>query len=124
MRKWMSFLIAYAVLSGCTHELPEPESIVKAEGMTGGQNERVEKPFIRHSVKGRTLFIESYIPGHSFAENIKMVLVIDGQPHGEYRTAAFVVKNLPKGNHRYKVDVQKTDGQPMGISKEFTYTVY
>ncbi len=123
MGKWIGLFVLLMILSGCRQELPEPE-VINAQA-----SEQAQLMKVHHTMQGNSLLIECFVPSISFSptngtnEQAKIRLSINGQFHSEYETAAFIVKNVPKGKHRIKLDIVKLDNEPLGMSKQFLVTV-
>lgn len=84
-----------------------------------------QNPFtVHYHVKGNNLFIECIVTDVSFRENskkqAKIELYVDGKKVSEFRSAAFVVKNMPRGPHHIKLEVVKENGEPYYLWKEFS----
>lgn len=111
---------------GCAHRLPEPESM-KAKA---SEESIDQKTFTVHeNLKGSTLFIECIVPSISFSNQSgkknqgKARLYMNGTFHSEHTTAAFIVKDLPKGVHDMKIEIVNLNNEPIGLSKEFSVTI-
>ncbi|MBU5210939.1 MULTISPECIES: hypothetical protein [Heyndrickxia] len=122
-------LLFLIVLSGCRQTIPKPESY-NAEA---SENDKVvqsnPRTTIKHVIQGSDLFVECMVPSISFSgmnknvERGKIKVYVDGALHGEYYTAAFVMKGLSKGVHHIKIEVVKLNNKSHGLSKEFYVTI-
>lgn len=127
MRAILSFFVLLLILSGCRQELPEPE-VMSAKASEQTQEEMADMK-VHHTVQGKSLLIECFIPNISFSRDRqsnelgKVILSINGKFHAEYETAAFIVKNLPKGNHEIQLDVVNLKNEPLGMSEQFQITI-
>ncbi|MBW8348658.1 hypothetical protein K0H71_04230 [Bacillus sp. IITD106] len=124
MKKILVCLFLFVLLTGCRHKLPEPESMI-AEA--SDQINRPEIIDIRHIVEGRNVKIECIVSGVSFVSsdqnNGKIMLYVDGEKVGEYKTPAFIVKNLEPGTHRLKIEVVNQNNLSYGINRQFLVTI-
>ncbi|MGR3763737.1 hypothetical protein [Rossellomorea sp. NS-SX7] len=113
------------VLCGCKDDIPEPENFsfvkkVQAE----------ESLSVKHIVQGNQVFIECIVPNVTFSSARKGAkkgkILVTSNTNGlykEYHTAAFVVKNLPKGNHILTIEVVSPSNKSFGIKKQLYVTI-
>jgi hypothetical protein len=118
-------MIMLLLAGGCAQKLPEPESLKAKASEEGIQNQlRVHR-----YIKGNALYIECFAPAVTFSgmsrekTKGKIHVYMDGQFHSEYHTAAFIVKDMPKGVHKMKVAIVHPDGKSLGLSEQFTVTI-
>ncbi|MFS0645060.1 hypothetical protein [Siminovitchia sp. 179-K 8D1 HS] len=111
---------------GCAQRLPEPESM-KAKASEESQTQKTLT--VHRNVKGNTLFIECFVPSISFSNQSgvknkgKARLYMNGKFHSEHETAAFIVKDLPKGVHAIKIEIVNLNSEPVGLSEQFSVTI-
>lgn len=127
------------ILSGCHQDIPRPESVVKAEqikttAIPVDQETIKQNPtrslFVQHKIKGSHVFVECILTGISFREQDhagqevgKLVVSVDGKKTAEVTSAAFILKNLPPGEHKVKLEVVNLKDKPYGITKEFLVNI-
>jgi hypothetical protein len=83
---------------------------------------------VKHKVVNGDVYIECFVPNFSFTQkgqNSKkngeghLLLYINGSKVDEIYRAAFIVKDLPAGKHKIKVEVVHNDSSPYnGLKKE------
>ncbi|WML56899.1 hypothetical protein [Neobacillus sp. PS2-9] len=85
---------------------------------------------VQHETKGKDVLVECIVTGISFRESNqssqkigKMVIWIDGKRNREVTTAAFIIKGLPQGTHKVRLEVVKLNNEPYGLVKEFMVNV-
>ena len=85
---------------------------------------------VHHQVKGHNLFVDCILTGISFRESDqlqqkvgKMIVWIDGKKYQEVSSAAFIVKGLPAGDHKLKLEIVKLTNEPYGLIKEFMVNI-
>ncbi|QWC24360.1 hypothetical protein KJK41_08620 [Bacillus haikouensis] len=127
MKKYIVLAAALlVVLSGCRDNAPpEPESfsfVKKAQAQ--------ETLSVKHIVQGNQVFIECIVPDVTFSSSRKGAkkgkIVVTSNTNGlykEFHTAAFVVKNLPKGNHILTIEVVSPKNKSLGIKKQLYVTI-
>lgn len=123
-------------LIACQQDLPKPES--KSNDMQKGRVivasamvEPNKDPFmVKHYIKGNEVFVECMIRNFSFRKsenkNVqtgKMRVYIDGKMKQEVESAAFVLRDLRKGNHRIALELINHNGQRTALKKEIIITI-
>lgn len=136
-------MILLGIISGCQKDMqvqeskPLVKSIFKTNFMEATyvkakhfRNEGTPSLFVHYETRGTNLFVECIVNGISFREKDqskqkvgKMIVWIDGKKSQEISSAAFVIKQLPSGNHRFKLEVVNLQNVPYGISKEFMVNI-
>lgn len=129
------------ILTGCHRDIPKPESkvtmavkhVAAAEHARHQQlSNQTQKPslFVQHKIKGNQVFVECILTGISFRETDnagqkvgKLVVWVDGKRTNEVASAAFIMKNLPPGNHNVKLEVVKLNNESYGLTKEFLVNI-
>ena len=118
------------LLSGCKEKMPEPESFAFTKKAEAANHESKDLS-IKHMVQGNQVYIECIVPNVTFtstskkgAEKGKIVVRSNtGNLYKEYHTAAFVVKNLPKGVHLLNVEIVGKNNKSLGMKKQFYVTI-
>lgn len=127
MKKIAAYIFILFMLTGCGHELPNPQMIIaKASERNGMASKDMN---IHYVVQGNKILVECIIPAISFSgkdqglQNGKIDVYVNGHLHSQFETAAFIVRDLKKGNHSIKVDVVNMDNQSLGMSEQFSVTI-
>jgi hypothetical protein len=86
--------------------------------------------FVHYQIKGNNLFVDCVLTGISFRETDyskekvgKMIVWVDGKKLQEVSAAAFIIKGLPPGEHKLKLEVVKLTNEPYGLMKEFMVNI-
>lgn len=123
-------------LFACQKDLPEPESksndlpygkVIVASGWALSDKD----PFmVKHYIKGNNVYVECMIKNFSFRDSGnrkvqtgKMHVYIDGKKKQEFSSAAFILRDLRKGNHRITLELIKQNGQKTTLKKEFIISI-
>lgn len=103
------------------------EQIVMA---SSNVNDGIPALFVQYESKGHNVFVECIVTGVTFREKNdsnqkagKMIVWIDGKKSKEVSTAAFIIKDLAKGNHKLKLEVVDLHNKPYGLTKEFMVNI-
>ncbi|WP_018662909.1 hypothetical protein [Heyndrickxia acidiproducens] len=122
----LTILAMFLLLSGCNGHLPD-KKLTRADA---AEKTNIKQINIRHFVKDNDLFVECIIPSVTFSDKKQhspqaaINVYVDGAMAGEYRTAAFVVKDIKKGVHTVRLEVVKRgSGKDLGLHKQFFITV-
>lgn len=82
---------------------------------------------VQYQTRNQNVFVECVVTGVSFRDSDrstqkigKIIIWMDGKRQQEATGAAFIVKNVPPGDHHLKIEVVSLDNKPYGMSKEFT----
>lgn len=119
-------LIALVSINLSAGQVPMARMVEKPmfNGQKVSANENLK---IMHLVKGNNVYIECIVPGMSFVsdkgtENKEgyIQLYINGKKLMKYQRAAFVIKDLPKGNHDIKLEFIYRHNQSSRVAKEFS----
>jgi hypothetical protein len=85
---------------------------------------------VQHQVKGKNIFVECVLTGISFRQLEKsrqkvgkLIVSIDGKKNQEVVSAAFILKNLPAGEHKVKLEVVNLNNEPYGLMREFLVNI-
>ncbi|WP_102347053.1 hypothetical protein [Bacillus sp. Marseille-P3661] len=88
---------------------------------------------VREEVRDNNVYVECVISNFTFSKRNEKVankqgtgyikLYLNNQKIDDIYTAAFIMKGLPKGVHRVKLELVNNDGTPYGVEKEFEVTV-
>ncbi|BCB03232.1 hypothetical protein [Bacillus sp. KH172YL63] len=130
MKKSVLLLIGLLVLlSGCKEKMPEPEIFSFTKKAEAAKQDETALS-IKHMVQGNQVYIECIVPNVTFTANKKgaekgkiVVRSGTGKLYKEYHTAAFVVKNVPKGVHLFDVEIVGKNNKPLGLKKQFYVTI-
>ncbi|MEI5906047.1 hypothetical protein WAK64_03050 [Bacillus spongiae] len=122
MKKIM-IIMMLLVPAGCRDSVPEPESVVASVLPKQSIKVNEDSFTVRHIVQKQNLYIECMLKDISFSGKNgkkvgKVVVSVNGKKQGEFNTAAFVVKNLPKGNHHIQLEVMTLNNEPL-LQKQF-----
>ncbi|MCE4048429.1 MULTISPECIES: hypothetical protein [Bacillaceae] len=136
MKKILMFCIpALFLLNGCNNDVPDPQ--VKEEGqaaMNLGSETALASAYVQsqditvhYLIKGNNVYIDCKAPSLSFREDSgketgKIILEMDGKTVGEYKSAAFVVRNVESGQHQALLKIINNKGINL-FQKEFTVTI-
>lgn len=126
-------------LMGCQKDIPEPETKITLQSLSytslssdipvsGIEHQQTEPFYVKHHVKGKEVLIECIVQGITFRETNannkgKILLYVDGKKREEISSAAFIVKGLPSGTHRLKLEVIKENNGSLHLQKEFNITI-
>jgi hypothetical protein len=111
-----------------TIEIIEVSSSNQAVETVANKDERTLS--LKHDVNGKDVLIECYVPNFHFSKE-KMGkpnkdgeghihLYLNGKKIGRIFKAAFIVKGLPSGKHKLKVEVAHNNHTPYkGLAEEF-----
>lgn len=85
---------------------------------------------LKHFVDGNDVYIECFIPDFNFSNDKKrntgdgyVRIYINGQKMDTFYTAAFVLKDLPEGQHEIRVQVVRNNHSPYHYGKSFDVTI-
>jgi hypothetical protein len=142
MRNVWTVFFLFFMLVACGNNKPEPETTVKAVPFTAiHQQEKAEMEVmsrpnkqqiqIQYHVKGHDVYVDCYIPHFTFQKNKKknvngeghLVLYLNGKKVDEITTAAFILKGLPAGKHKLKVEMVHNDSTTYHISNEIEVSI-
>ncbi|MDM5357895.1 hypothetical protein ACDZ29_18190 [Peribacillus sp. RS7] len=133
MRKLILVLTVLMAASGCGKKIPEPENSEVAIQDVTAHKAATTVSSIRNSdedfrvktfVKGNSVYVECYLKNYGFSEanseQLATVSVfIDNQKKVDKRTAAFILKDVPNGMHKIKLEILNGSGEKTGLQKEF-----
>lgn len=128
VKKCLFLILSLCCLYGCQRDLPEPEVQVffPMESFVAS-HENLSTLDVRYFIDKNKLYIECLTPNISFnnqGENQgKILLFINGTLKKEFWSAAFIVKDLPKGRHHIRLEVVKLNNEPYQLTKEFTINI-
>lgn len=127
MKKILVFCIpALFLLSGCNNDVPDPEVKEKGQAATAA-NAQPQAVAVHYLVKGNNVYIDCKTPYLSFREDSeketgKITLQLDGKMAGEFKSAAFVVRNLERGEHNALLKIVNDKGINV-YQEEFIVTI-
>jgi hypothetical protein len=132
MKRFIMVLTVLVAATGCGKKIPEPENLAAAiqsvndlkAATTVSTVQRNDEDFqVKTFVKGNSVFVECYLKDYSFSKgNPKQLATvsvsIDDQKQDELRTAAFILKDVPNGMHKIRLEILNRSGQKTGLIKE------
>ncbi|WP_349729608.1 hypothetical protein [Peribacillus frigoritolerans] len=132
MRKLILALAVLVAAAGCGKKIPEPEnsgvamqdvSTVTAATTVSSIRNSDEDFRVKTFVKGSSVYVECYLKNYGFSvsnpEQLATVSVsIDNQKKVNMKTAAFILKDVPNGMHKIKLEVLSGSGEKTGLQKE------
>ncbi|RLQ95859.1 hypothetical protein [Falsibacillus albus] len=120
----IALLLSVMLLGGCQSYIPEKHGEINAKAQTVSQSS-AKKMNVKHVVRGKDVFVECVISSISLngKNPAKIAVYVDGRLNGDYQTAAFIIKGLPKGVHHIKLDLVNSNHSRYGVSKDFYVTI-
>lgn len=132
MRKLILALTVLMAATGCGKKIPEPEnSGVAIQGVstleaatTVSSIQNSDEDFrVKTFVKGNSVYVECYLKNYGFSESnpeqlATVSVFIDNQKKVDMKTAAFIVKDVPNGMHKIKLEILNGVGEKTGLQKE------
>ncbi len=78
---------------------------------------------VKTFVKGNSVYVECYLKNYGFSESnpeqlATVSVFIDNQKKVDMKTAAFIVKDVPNGMHKIKLEILNGAGEKTGLQKE------
>jgi hypothetical protein len=136
-------ILLICFLGGCQQYLSDPTNqskvvpvtnmnLVQSEILPVAYQDSKEIPsfMVQYKTMGKNVFVECILRGISFRESEqtrqkvgKLIVWIDGKRNQEVSTAAFIIKSLPPGNHKVKLEVVNLNNVPYGLTKEFLVNI-
>jgi hypothetical protein len=128
------FILLSLSLIACQRDLPEPETnslVVSAAQLPNNVVSKQRDSFqVKSFVKGNDVFIECRISNFSFREHNKnrnrsgkLNVYVDGKKYNQYSSAAFIVKDLNRGNHRISLQIVDSNGHKTSLKKEMVINI-
>ncbi|WP_312469166.1 hypothetical protein [Neobacillus sp.] len=131
------------IATGCLKDVSNPETkskIVLVKQQRKIQTETIpvynqnlkEIPtlYVHHKINDKQVLVECIVTGISFRETDrtkqkvgKLVVWVDGKRNFEVDSAAFIIKGLPAGSHKLKLEVVKLNNESYGLAKEFMVNI-
>ncbi|WP_148357026.1 hypothetical protein [Peribacillus simplex] len=132
MRKLILALTVLVAVSGCGKKIPEPEnsgvamqgvSTLKAATTVSRIRNSDEDFRVKTFVKGNSVYVECYLKNYGFSESnpeqlATVSVFIDNQKKVDMKTAAFILKDVPNGMHKIKLEILNGSGEKTGLQKE------
>ncbi|MED3909241.1 hypothetical protein P4597_08560 [Peribacillus simplex] len=132
MRKLILALTVLVAVSGCGKKIPEPEnsgvamqgvSTLKAATTVSSIGNSDEDFRVKTFVKGNSVYVECYLKNYGFSESnpeqlATVSVFIDNQKKVDMKTAAFILKDVPNGMHKIKLEILNGSGEKTGLQKE------
>ncbi|KMK96625.1 hypothetical protein [Rossellomorea marisflavi] len=111
------------VLSGCRDTPPEPKSVAASAHVQNSLS-------VKHLTRGNEVLVECIATGVTFTDQQKgatagkiVIRSATANVYEEHRTAAFIIKGMPKGTHLIELDVVGMDNKSLGMKKKFYVTI-
>lgn len=130
MKEFIRIFLALLVVSGFSQYISEPNDYnslfeLKTEAATLSDQDFLVKTF----VKGNDVYVECYMKKYRFSQTndkewVTIMVSLDGKKHSEQSTAAFIVKQVPNGKHKIKLDIFNKDRERIGLTKEFEVHIH
>lgn len=93
-------------------------------------SEKTPSLHVQSRTKGNNVFVECVLSGISFRQSEqndrkvgKLVIWLDGKRTKEVNSAAFIIKDLPPGEHSVKLEVVDLKNVPYGVTQEFLVNI-
>ncbi|MCD1160271.1 hypothetical protein [Peribacillus frigoritolerans] len=132
MRKLILALTVLMAATGCGKKIPEPEnsgvaihgvSTLEAATTVSSIQNSDEDFRVKTFVKGNSVYVECYLKNYGFSESnpeqlATVSVFIDNQKKVDMKTAAFIVKDVPNGMHKIKLEILNGAGEKTGLQKE------
>lgn len=130
MKRMILVLTVLMAATGCGKKIPEPENVTATTTIQGSDLkaattvQTVDEEFqVKTFVKGNSVFVECYLNGYSFSGDdskqlASISVLIDNHKKIDMHTAAFILKDIPHGLHKIKLEVLNDSGQKTGLNKE------
>ncbi|ASS93344.1 hypothetical protein [Peribacillus simplex] len=132
MRKLILALTVLVAVSGCGKKIPEPEnsgvamqgvSTLKAATTVTSIRNSDEDFRVKTFVKGNSVYVECHLKNYGFSESnpeqlATVSVFIDNQKKVDMKTAAFILKDVPNGMHKIKLEILNGSGEKTGLQKE------
>jgi hypothetical protein len=114
-------IIAQQPVVSENHDPSEKHSIVSSSFPRDDGDDRFSVKII---TKGNRVYVDCFVKEYAFdkgsnKQQAKIRMYIDGKKLDDYQTAAFIVKDVPEGSHKVKIEIVDAAGEPSGLSKEF-----
>jgi hypothetical protein len=122
-------------LIACQRDVPEPETkmVVSAAQIpivTGVVSNKGDPFLVKAFVKGNDVFVECVISNFSFHKQDKvgtrtgkLLVYVDGKKFDEFHTAAFIIRELSRGNHRITLQIINNNGQITSLKKDLIISI-
>ena len=147
MKKLIVISIFFISLTGCEDKQPEPEAnnqivamevfdftnIIAIETISQKANTKKEPRTmtVQHHVKGNDVYVECIVSDFYFEKSKTsnaageghIDLYLNDKKVDEISTAAFIVKGLPAGKHKIKIELVHYDSSSYNLSEEFIVTI-
>jgi len=137
--KYLLIVCLLFMFVSCKKDIPKPETnldifpiintdlstVVPVSTLIFNEND----PFyVRHQVKDNNVLIECIVPGITFRNKStsnrgKIIIYVDGKKKEEISSAAFIIKGLPSGTHRLKLEAIKIKDSSFHLQREFYVTI-
>ena len=130
MKRMIIVLTVLMAATGCGKKIPEPKNVSAAsfsdlKAATTVQSAQIkDEDFqVKTFVKGNSVYVECYLNDYSFSgghskQLATVSVLIDDQKEINKHTAAFILKDLPHGPHKIRLEILNDSGQKTGLNKE------
>lgn len=83
---------------------------------------------VNHLVQQQDVYVDCYVEGVTLSglgdgKKAKAVVSIDGVVVGQFHQAAFILKNVSKGEHILTVEIKERTGKSLGMKKDLVISV-
>jgi hypothetical protein len=126
LKKYIKFIILSIFLLGILSGFQKSAVLPLA----GEYSEKTPSLSVQSRTKGNNVFVECVLSGISFRQSEqndrkvgKLIIWLDGKRTKEVNSAAFIIKGLPPGEHRIKLEVVDLKNEPYGVTKEFLVNI-
>ncbi|QPC46228.1 hypothetical protein [Mangrovibacillus cuniculi] len=83
---------------------------------------------VNHLVQQQDVYVDCYVEGVTLSglgkgKKAKAVVSIDGIVVGQFHQAAFILKDVSKGEHILTVEIKERTGKSLGMKKDLPISV-
>lgn len=135
--KWLFTLVTLLLIAtACGNKIPEPENNSNKKDFLDNQTASAaslrpngDEDFeVRYYSRGNSLYVDCFLKDFAFSSKAKkqraqVRFYLDGKKINDYKTAAFIVKGIPEGQHHIKLEILHENGKPAGLGKNFTVNI-
>ncbi|MFJ7829961.1 hypothetical protein ACQKIC_09430 [Peribacillus sp. NPDC046944] len=130
MKRMIIVLTVLMAATGCGKKIPEPKNVSAASvsdlkaATTVQSAQTMDEDFqVKTFVKGNSVYVECYLNDYSFSGDTSKQLatvsvLLDDKKRINKHTAAFILKDIPHGAHKIRLEILNDSGQKTGLNKE------